>query len=133
MNMKTKFTLFTILLISSFGLQAQTIMSIHQNNGTVLQIPLNTIDSITYTIPNPGNLATISTLPIGNITSTSATSGGNITNNVYLVKDATIAPGGALVPIGGDQKMVLEAGDYLQVNTSIASSVDVIVSVLEIT
>ena len=79
--MKTKFTLFTILLISSFGLQAQTIMSIHQNNGTVLQIPLNTIDSITYTIPNPGNLATISTLPIGNITSTSATSGGNITNN----------------------------------------------------
>jgi uncharacterized protein (TIGR02145 family) len=81
MNMKTKFTLFTILLISSFGLQAQTIMNIHQNNGTVLQIPLNTIDSITYTIPNPGNLATISTLPIGNITSTSATSGGNITNN----------------------------------------------------
>jgi hypothetical protein len=60
-------------------------------------------------------------------------SGGNITNNVYLVKDATIAPGGALVPIGGDQKMVLEAGDYLQVNTSIASSGDVIVSVLEIT
>jgi hypothetical protein len=59
--------------------------------------------------------------------------GGNITSNVYLVKDATVAPGGALVPIGGDQKLVLEAGDYLQVNTSVASSADVIVSVLEIT
>ena len=57
----------------------------------------------------------------------------NITNNVYLVKDATIAPGGALVPVGGDQKLVLEAGDYLQVNTSIASAGDVIVSILEIT
>jgi hypothetical protein len=52
--------------------------------------------------------------------------------NVYMVLNATIAPGGALVPIGGDQKLVLEAGDYLQVNTSVASSADVIVSVLEI-
>ena len=47
--------------------------------------------------------------------------------------DLTIAPGGALVPIGGDQKLVLEAGDYLQVNTSVASSADVITSILEIT
>ena len=81
MNMKTKITLFAILLISTLVVQAQSIMNIHQSNGMVLQIPFNTIDSITYTIPNPGNLATISTLPIGNITSTSATSGGNITNN----------------------------------------------------
>jgi hypothetical protein len=53
-------------------------------------------------------------------------------SNVYVVKNATIPPGGALVPIGGDQKLVLEAGDYLHVNTSFASSADVIVSVLEI-
>ena len=53
-------------------------------------------------------------------------------SNVYVLKNATIPPGGALVPIGGDQKLVLEAGDYLHVNTSIASSADVIVSVLEI-
>jgi uncharacterized protein (TIGR02145 family) len=62
-------------------LDAQTIMNIHQSNGTILQIPLNTIDSITYTINNPGSLATLSTLPIGNTTATSATSGGNITND----------------------------------------------------
>ena len=54
-------------------------------------------------------------------------------SNVYILKSATIPPGGALVPIGGDQKLVLEAGDFLHVNTSIASSADIIVSVLEIT
>ena len=79
--MKTKITLFAMLLMSTLAVQAQSIMNIHQSNGTVLQIPMNMIDSITYTITNPGNLATINTLPIGNITSTSANSGGNISNN----------------------------------------------------
>ncbi len=60
---------------------AQTIMNIHQSNGTVLQIPLNTIDSITYTNPNPGNLATITTAAISSNTGTSAVSGGNISSN----------------------------------------------------
>lgn len=85
-----------------------------------------------------GVQATVIGMTIANITNSPISanvilSGGNITNNVYLVKDATIAPGGALVPVGGDQKLVLEAGDYLQVNTSVASSADIIVSVLEIT
>jgi uncharacterized protein (TIGR02145 family) len=79
--MKIKILFIGMMVISSLKLYAQTIMNIHQSNGTVLHIPLNTIDSITYTINYPGNLATISTLPIGNITSTSASSGGNITNN----------------------------------------------------
>jgi uncharacterized protein (TIGR02145 family) len=79
--MRSGILLFTIMVISSLTLNAQTIMNIHQSNGTVLQIPLNTIDSITYTITNPGNLATITTLTIGNISSSSALSGGNITND----------------------------------------------------
>jgi uncharacterized protein (TIGR02145 family) len=53
-------------------------MNVYQNNGNVLQIPLNTIDSITYNISTPGNLATITTNPLSSITSTSAISGGNI-------------------------------------------------------
>lgn len=73
------FSLLVCICVST--LNAQTIMNIHQSNGTILQIPLNTIDSITYTINNPGNLATLSTLPIGNTTGTSATSGGNITSD----------------------------------------------------
>jgi uncharacterized protein (TIGR02145 family) len=67
------------LLLMGLSASAQTIMNIYQNNGTVLQIPLSSIDSITYTVNNPGNLATLSTLPMGNITATSAVSGGNIT------------------------------------------------------
>jgi uncharacterized protein (TIGR02145 family) len=79
--MKAIILVFSLILISKFGLNSQTVMNIYQNDGTVLQIPLNNIDSITYTITNPGNLATISTLPIGNITGTAANSGGDITSN----------------------------------------------------
>jgi hypothetical protein len=79
--MKTKVYFFALTVMSAFGLQAQTIMNIHQSNGTVLQIPLNTIDSITYTIPNPGNLATLTTTAASSITDISAVSGGNITND----------------------------------------------------
>lgn len=85
-----------------------------------------------------GVQATVIGMTIANITNSPISanvilSGGTITGNVYLIQGATIAPGGALVPIGGDQKLVLEAGDYLQVNTSVATSADVITSVLEIT
>ena len=48
----------------------------------------------------------------------------------YLVKEATVPLGGSLVPIGGDQKVVLEADDTLAVSSSANS--DVILSVLEI-
>ncbi len=50
----------------------------------------------------------------------------------YLVKDALIVPGAATVLVGGEQKIVLEAGDFLSVTSSLAASADVIVSVLEI-
>jgi hypothetical protein len=51
----------------------------------------------------------------------------------YIVRGATVPTGGALVPVGGDQKVVLETGDALKVVSSAATSADVIVSVLEIT
>jgi hypothetical protein len=49
-----------------------------------------------------------------------------------MVKNAQVDPGSALIPIGGGQKLVLEAGDSISVNTNTASSVDVILSLLEI-
>ena len=51
--------------------------------------------------------------------------------SVFIVKAATIPVGGALVPIGGDQKVVLETGDIIKITSNTASSADVIVSVLE--
>lgn len=50
-----------------------------------------------------------------------------------IISNATIPTGSALVPVGGDQKIVLQAGDSIKVTTSTASAVDAIVSLLEIT
>lgn len=53
-------------------------------------------------------------------------------NNTYLVKDAPIPGGGSLVVVGGDQKVILEDGDSVKVVSDAASSLDVIMSVMEI-
>ena len=79
--MKTRIALIALFIIGSSAIHAQTIMNIHQSNGTVLQIPLNTIDSITYTINNPGSLAAITTAAVTSITGTTAVSGGNISSD----------------------------------------------------
>lgn len=50
--------------------------------------------------------------------------------SVFLVKDAIIPLGGALVVVGGDQKLVLEAGDTLTAYASAANSVDAALSYL---
>ena len=49
----------------------------------------------------------------------------------YVVKNAEVYTGGALVAVGGDQKLVLETGDLIRVVSDTASSVDTIVSVME--
>lgn len=51
-------------------------------------------------------------------------------SEAFIVKDATVLPGGALVAVGGDQKLVLEAGDAVTAYSSVENSVDVILSYL---
>jgi hypothetical protein len=73
---------------------------------------------------------TVANTTTGTVTaSVTLTSGGT---TVFLVKNATVPVGGSLVPVGGDQKVVVEASDVIQVQSSAATSLDVIVSVLEI-
>ena len=70
-------------------------------------------------------------------------SNGSLTANVHLhsggsdyqlVKNAVVPFGGTLIPVGGDQKLVLETDDSLCVSSSgPTDGVDVILSVLEIT
>ena len=55
------------------------------------------------------------------------------TNTTNIVKDAPIPTGGSLIVVGGDQKIVLMTGDKVIVTSNTASSVDVIMSFLEIT
>jgi hypothetical protein len=54
-------------------------------------------------------------------------------DSVYVIKNAPVPVGSSLVVIGGDQKVVMEAGDTLKVTSNTASSADVAVSLLEIT
>jgi hypothetical protein len=51
------------------------------------------------------------------------------TATTYIVKNAPITAGSSLVPIGGDQKIVLH-GEEMQVSANTASSVDVVMSLL---
>lgn len=62
----------------------------------------------------------------------------NGTADVYLVggptnssMGATIPVGGSLVVVGGDQKVVAVNNDIIKVESSAATSADVIISVLE--
>lgn len=52
--------------------------------------------------------------------------------NVVLCSGSLIPPGSNIVLVGGEQKVVLEASDYLTLRSNVASSADIVVSVLEI-
>jgi tryptophanyl-tRNA synthetase len=68
-------------------------------------------------------------------------SNGTVTANAFLrrssvdyaiIANAPILNGSTLVPIGGDQKVVLQDADELKVTVSSNNAVDVIASLLEI-
>ena len=91
-----------------------------------------------YTVPS-STTTTVVGLTCANVTSTSPIyvdirvydSSG--TAHYYLVKSAEIFTGGALVAVGGDQKLVLETGDIVKIKSNTASSIDTIISILETT
>lgn len=53
--------------------------------------------------------------------------------NTSISTNAPISSGSSLILAGGDQKLVLITGDSLYVQSSASSSLDVVVSILEIT
>ena len=95
---------------------------------------VGTSTTVVYTA-NTGVQATIIGMSVANILNNSITANVIVSisnSNFYMVKNAQVDPGSALIPIGGGQKLVLEAGDSISVNTNTVSSVDVILSLLEI-
>ena len=50
----------------------------------------------------------------------------------YMGKHLKVPTDGSIIVVGGEQKLVLEPGDYITVKASLAASVDVIASVLEV-
>lgn len=87
-----------------------------------------------YTGP-AATATTIIGMTVANTTSSAITVDVYVTSSAvayYLVKGATVPVGGSLVPIGGDQKVVIETGAEVKVVSSAASSADVVMSILEI-
>lgn len=95
---------------------------------------IGTSATTVYTAPAL-TTTTIIGLSTANVSGTSITvditlvKGGT---TVYLAKNVPLPYGSAFVAIGGDQKVVLETGNYIQVKSTAATSIDVIVSVLEL-
>lgn len=89
--------------------------------------------TITPTVSS-GTTATVIGLSLANVVSTNVTISAKLvkadTSSAFLVKDATVLPGGAIVIVGGDQKVVLEAGDSITAYASGSNSVDAIISYL---
>ena len=89
------------------------------------------------TAPDAIDYATVIGCTIANIT------GSNVTfslfvrdtdsTSVYILKDAILETGTGSVPIGGEQKLVLLPGQALMAESNTADSIDVAISVLEIT
>lgn len=102
----------------------------------VTDTAVGTSAATVYTCP-AATATTIIGLNLANILGTSITASVQIENNdgdnIYVVKDAPIPGGSSLVVVGGSQKIVVNASDVLKVTSSDASSVDVALSVLEIT
>ncbi|MBI3142324.1 MAG: hypothetical protein HYZ16_05815 [Bacteroidetes bacterium] len=59
----------------SFG---QSILRIHQKDGKKIDVPLHDIDSVTHVVSSTGNLPTLQTIQVVNISSSKAETGGSI-------------------------------------------------------
>jgi hypothetical protein len=78
-----------------------------------------------YVVPT-STVTTVIGLTVANISDTEIT-----TYNTYIAKKAPLPVGSTLVPIGGEQKVILLPNDSIKVVASTANSVDVIMSILE--
>lgn len=89
-----------------------------------------------YTVPT-GTKTTVIGLTVANTTTgivkaSVMLSESNGTNLVYIVRDMDLIPGQTQVIVGGEQKLVLIPGDSIRVSASTNSSIDCIMSILEI-
>lgn len=75
-------------------------------------------------------------LTITNTTGSAITANVFLNNgaaNTYVVANSPISSGASLVVVGGDQKIVMVTGDSMWVQSSAASSIDAVMSIMEIT
>ena len=95
---------------------------------------LTQIDS--YEVTGTGKIATVIGLSVSNTTSSAVDIDAALndgSNDFYIVKNCPLPSGSTVVLVGGDQKVVMEENDLIKVKSSAYSSIDVVMSILEIT
>jgi hypothetical protein len=97
---------------------------------------IGTVNTKVYETP-ASTVSTVIGLSVSNVISNNISvnvtvTDASATQTRHLVKNALIVEGSSVVLVGGEQKIVLEDGDFISVVSSAATSADVIVSVLEI-
>ena len=105
---------------------------------TFISNPIRNVGISQSTVITAGATAQTSVIGLccANTTNTAVTIDIYLTRsstNYYIVKGATVPQGGSLVAVGGDQKLVLQANDQINVVASTASCIDVILSALQVT
>ena len=93
-----------------------------------------------YTVTGSGKTTTVIGLSITNITGSSvdvdvaiSTTMANITNDISLASSVPVPSGSVLVLVGGDQKLNMVENDLIKIKSSASASLDVVMSMLEIT
>ena len=90
-----------------------------------------------YTVPADSSTTVVVVgLSVANTSASAVDVEGTLNDGAtdfYLVKNAPVNSGSSLVVVGGDQKIVLESGHSIKVNSSASASVDAIMSIMEIT
>jgi hypothetical protein len=108
---------------------ANTLKNVQKNNISTTASTLYTTPGATTTIIIGMTAANI--LENNNINFSATVHDSASAPGVHIVKNAAVAPGGSLVPIGGDQKVILETGHFIKASSSDSDSVDLILSIVE--
>ena len=88
-----------------------------------------------YTVPASTEVTVIG-LTVSNVTGSTVKATVSLFDGasyISIVTDGPVPAGGSLVVVGGDQKLVMETGDDMRIKSDTASSLDVVMSILEIT
>jgi hypothetical protein len=86
-----------------------------------------------YTVP-VSTKTTVIGLTIANTSGTTVTADLSLFDGVidtFIFKNAELPVGSTTIPVGGDQKLVMITGDSLRLKSNTASSLDAILSILE--
>jgi len=104
----------------------------------ILRTQLSTDSATLYTCPSSTKtiiigMSAANVLPNQNVNFSagiqdSAASTGRV---AHIVKNATVAPGGTEVVVGGDHKIIMQTGNIIKAVASDSDSLDIVISFVE--